>query len=483
MKTCPPKARKLRQQLKSKYSPVGSFPFTSFSGNRSTPIIHLGIALAIFSATLLLGIGCTVTVEPGPTYTSDQQASPDVVATDEYQPPPPEVTTIYESDLNPYGSWVPVTGYGQCWVPNNRPPGWQPYTVGYWADTDYGWTWVAVDDESQWGDITYHYGRWYSAPSVGWVWIPGTTWAPAWVAWREGGGYCGWAPLPPQAGFRTQYSTEDTDRYMPANQFVYCDERYVTAGRVDQHIVRNDVTIINNTTNITNITYVNNHVVNQGISPANVSRATGRPVEKTTLATAATPEEARTLAAAGKPVIYAPPKIQQAEKQRVANAATAKNPKSPTPPGHPQPPVEPPHNVEARPGSVNPTNPENKTTNKNEQNQAATDQAAEAAKAKAEQDQAAANAKASADAKAQAAADANAKANAAADAKAKADAEADAKPKPAPDKNAQASGKANAKPDANAKAKAAADAKAKADADAKAKAAAAKNQADKPPGQ
>jgi hypothetical protein len=453
MKTLPRMTRNLREQLMSKQSSAGSFPFLSFCSNHAAPIIRLGIGFSVFFATLVLGTGCTITVEPGPTYTNDQQTSPNVIAGDEYQPPPPEVTAIYESDLNPYGSWVAVDGYGQCWAPNSRPAGWEPYTVGYWADTDYGWTWVPVDDESQWGDLTYHYGRWYNAPSAGWVWIPGTTWAPAWVAWREGGGYCGWAPLPPEAGFGTQYSSEDTDRYVPASHFVYCDERYVTAGRVDQHIVRNDVTIINNTTNITNITYVNNHAVNQGMSAANVSRATGRPVEKVALATAATPDEARKLAAAGKPVIYAPPKVQQAEKRRVATAATAQNRKSRTPPGNPPAPTESSDKPGGGPRSSNPNNPENGVADTNEQKQGSADQAAAAAKAKEEQDQAAANAKTSADAKAKAAADANAKISA--DAKAK----------------------------ANAKAKAAADAKAKAEADAKAKAAAAKNPADKPSGQ
>src|SRR5439155_23110527 len=31
----------------------------------------------------------------------------------------------------------------------------------------------------------------------GWVWVPDTTWGPSWVDWRFGGGYVGWAPLPP----------------------------------------------------------------------------------------------------------------------------------------------------------------------------------------------------------------------------------------------------------------------------------------------
>ena len=34
---------------------------------------------------------------------------------------------------------------------------------------------------------------------TGWVWVPGYTWAPAWVSWRYGDGYAGWAPLPPDS--------------------------------------------------------------------------------------------------------------------------------------------------------------------------------------------------------------------------------------------------------------------------------------------
>ena len=33
------------------------------------------------------------------------------------------------------------------------------------------------------------------APSLGWYWIPGATWSPAWVSWAAGGDYVGWCPL------------------------------------------------------------------------------------------------------------------------------------------------------------------------------------------------------------------------------------------------------------------------------------------------
>jgi len=38
-----------------------------------------------------------------------------------------------------------------------------------------------------------------AAPGLGWVWVPGYEWAPAWVSWRYGDEYVGWAPLPPAA--------------------------------------------------------------------------------------------------------------------------------------------------------------------------------------------------------------------------------------------------------------------------------------------
>jgi hypothetical protein len=295
-----------------------------------------GLGLFIAGGLGLLTIGgCTVYVDQpqqvAPTYqpvpVQQQPVAPVADQDVPYQPPPQDVVTVYQSDLDSYGVWVNVQGYGQCWQPNGRPYGWQPYTVGHWIYTDCGWTWVSDGDEAAWGDVPYHYGRWYSSPDQGWVWIPGTIWGPAWVAWREGGGYCGWAPLPPQCGFGTDYSADQVDAYVPAQSYVYCDEQYVSGGRVDQHIVRNNVTIINNTTNITNITYVNNTVVNRGISVDNVQRASGRPVEKVTLARATTPEEARSLAAAGKPVIYSPQVVQQAQTQRIAQIhAGAKNP-------------------------------------------------------------------------------------------------------------------------------------------------------------
>jgi hypothetical protein len=100
--------------------------------------------------------------------------------------------------LEPYGAWRHNRRFGDVWVPANRPRDWRPYTVGHWVYTDdYGWYWVTDDQEADWGWITYHYGRWYRDSDFGWFWIPNDIWGPAWVDWRYGDQYVGWAPEPP----------------------------------------------------------------------------------------------------------------------------------------------------------------------------------------------------------------------------------------------------------------------------------------------
>ena len=90
--------------------------------------------------------------------------------------------------------WIVVAPHGQVWRPLHVAIGWQPYLHGQWAWTADGWFWVT---DEPWGWATYHYGRWAFDPALGWFWVPGYAWAPAWVAWREGDGFVGWAPLLP----------------------------------------------------------------------------------------------------------------------------------------------------------------------------------------------------------------------------------------------------------------------------------------------
>lgn len=120
--------------------------------------------------------------------------------------------------LQDQGDWFGTEQYGFVFQPRAAAgtESWRPYSDGYWSFTDDGWTWVSYED---FGWATYHYGRWAKLADVGWVWVPGYEWAPAWVSWRTSprdaettpdvassalvedtdSDYIGWAPLPPEA--------------------------------------------------------------------------------------------------------------------------------------------------------------------------------------------------------------------------------------------------------------------------------------------
>src|ERR1700733_8084087 len=112
--------------------------------------------------------------------------------------------TFYDA-LGSQGTWIQSSDYGYVWQPQITDPDWAPYTEGIWVYTDDAGPWVS---DEPWGWATYHYGRWVNLNGTGWCWVPGYTWAPAWVSWRYGDGYCGWAPLPPDSFVGIDYSDD-----------------------------------------------------------------------------------------------------------------------------------------------------------------------------------------------------------------------------------------------------------------------------------
>lgn len=111
----------------------------------------------------------------------------------------PRVVTfaVFYEALAPDGEWLVLPPYGYVWRPHAWVvgPGFVPYsTGGSWIWTEAGWQ---FESAWHWGWATFHYGRWLGDGVYGWVWVPGTTWAPAWVQWRVTDGYVGWAPLAP----------------------------------------------------------------------------------------------------------------------------------------------------------------------------------------------------------------------------------------------------------------------------------------------
>ncbi len=186
----------------------------------------------------------------------------------------------FHQRLSPYGQWGTHASYGEVWRPRVA-AGWRPYTTGHWVYTDYGWTWAA--DES-WGWAPFHYGRWYQDASLGWGWVPGNVWAPAWVDWRNGGGYVGWAALPPEAGFTAgvgvNFGGFDLNAALVPSYYCFVPERSILEPRLGTFLVsptRNGE-ILRGTSNIHGIAVVNGRVFNQGVSTQRIAQVSGRAV-------------------------------------------------------------------------------------------------------------------------------------------------------------------------------------------------------------
>jgi hypothetical protein len=187
------------------------------------------------------------------------------------------VSVGFRDALEPYGTWRRHSRWGEVWVPARRTQNWRPYQTGHWVYTEeWGWYWISNDDEAEWGWVTYHYGRWVTDPRDGWVWIPGDEWAPAWVDWRRGDDFVGWAPLPPD---EILVETRDDPQF-----WVFVRPRDLVAPRVyvvflppQQRTVYFQRTVIVNSTVV-----IDNRgqriAVNPGIPPAYIAAAARRPL-------------------------------------------------------------------------------------------------------------------------------------------------------------------------------------------------------------
>src|SRR5205809_1382406 len=194
---------------------------------------------------------------------------------------------FFYSNLNG-GSWVEVGNYGYCWQPDVAvsDASWRPYADGYWGYTDEGWTWVSYED---FGWATYHYGRWAKLTDYGWVWFLGgdLDWGPAWVSWRTGGDYVGWAPLPPRGpgivyegrpiGGRVDIEFDIGPAY-----YNFIDARFIGEPVLRDRIFApsQNVTYIDQTVNVTNITVQNNVVYNYGPDYNTLSARSSRPIQR-----------------------------------------------------------------------------------------------------------------------------------------------------------------------------------------------------------
>lgn len=94
-----------------------------------------------------------------------------------------------------YGEWLWHDLYGYVWRPfyNDYYPwgSWIPYFYGRWVNIGGSLFWIP---QEPWGWVPYHLGFWMWDKKKGWIWIPGSVFAPAWTVWDYFFGFYSWRP-------------------------------------------------------------------------------------------------------------------------------------------------------------------------------------------------------------------------------------------------------------------------------------------------
>jgi len=251
--------------------------------------------------------------------------------------------SVFHRTLAPYGRWVTTASYGNVWAPSVA-AGWQPYVNGEWYYTDCGWTWASSDP---WGDAPFHYGTWVWEPPYGWVWVPGTIWAPAWVTWAYSDDFVGWAPVPPSFAL-TATGYVGTPVVVATNSYVFVPTRQFVGVRVASVRVpapRNPA-VFAHTIRTTSFHVSGGVLHNVGPAPQRIARVAGRRIDTVPVAKAGVRPVSLTESgvAQGRQLAVVAPKAERAAAISPSDAAHARPSRN----------VESSHTATARPAKARP---------------------------------------------------------------------------------------------------------------------------------
>lgn len=184
---------------------------------------------------------------------------------------------LFRDSLAPHGEWID-TANGWQWAPRVAAD-WRPYTRGQWLLTEQGWHW---DSDEAFGWATFHYGRWLHDARRGWLWTPGTEWAPAWVSWRHGNGFAGWAPLAPRNAVNGREDLATLAGSTVSHDFVFVNERSFLDRSIQGRLLprERNTALLDATRDVTSYRLVDDRIVNLGIDIESAERAIGHRVSR-----------------------------------------------------------------------------------------------------------------------------------------------------------------------------------------------------------
>ncbi len=156
--------------------------------------------VAVSIATLLLAsctydrelLGEVAREEPVFEPTDEPESEPiEFIATDDAWSPADSLDMF--ADLGGFGSWYWLEPFGWVWRPIVSLV-WAPMLEGHWEWTVHGWMWISTDP---FGSTPYNYGYWVEDITLGWVWVPDTSWNPTRCEWIQWDDFIAWCPTPP----------------------------------------------------------------------------------------------------------------------------------------------------------------------------------------------------------------------------------------------------------------------------------------------
>lgn len=182
------------------------------------------------------------------------------------------------ADIGAFFVWKPAPELGvSISTPNTDPvppTTYVPYSNGQWVNTEQGWYFQAP---TPYEEVVHHYGRWTNSPEVGWVWVPGRVWSPAWVDWKQDDEYVAWSPLPPGS-----YIVNDQIINPPLydDRYVVVEKRYFVEPELYKyHVVENKKKIIiQELRKVDGVMVVNHRVINKGPEVSVIESVLGVPI-------------------------------------------------------------------------------------------------------------------------------------------------------------------------------------------------------------
>ncbi|MCX7832719.1 MAG: hypothetical protein N2490_00705 [Ignavibacteria bacterium] len=153
-----------------------------------------------------------------------------------------------------------------------------PFNNGQWVYTDEGWYFKANTSQEE---LTSHYGRWTQDEELGWVWLPGKTYSPAWVDWRQNDDYVAWAPIPPGKYIENEsIKIEDVSE----NKYTIVEKKHLIEPSVYkyryQYVENKNKIMIKEMTKTDGLIVKDKKVINKGPDITEIEKKTGKKIEQ-----------------------------------------------------------------------------------------------------------------------------------------------------------------------------------------------------------